>query len=117
MKEAYFKVIRWTKIFVTGSLDPAHKKYKFYCRICKSNVSIYSKGAKEIIRHYQSESHLRKDQLWRYTYLKKVDEVTGIETHQVRGKNGVILTPLELEKKAPIQTCPAGRHWRRVPLL
>ena len=101
MKEAYFKGILWTKTFVTGPLDPAHNQYKFYCRICKSNVSIRSKGAKEIVRHYQTESHLRKDQNWRYTHLKKVDAITGITTHQVRGKNGAILTPLELEKEKP----------------
>ena len=41
MKEAYFKGILWTKAFVTGPLDPAHNQYKFYCRLCKSNVSIY----------------------------------------------------------------------------
>ena len=102
MKEAYFKGISWTNTFVTGPLDPAHNQYKFYCRICKSNESIYSKGAREIVRHYQSESHLRKDQLWRYTYLKKVDPITGLETHQVREKDGVILTPLELEKEKPL---------------
>ena len=101
MKEAYFKGIRWTKIFVTGPLDPAHNQYIFYCRICKSNVSIYSKGAREIIRHYQSESHLRKDQLWRFTYLKNVNEITKVVTHQVRGRNGMLLTPLELEKEKP----------------
>ena len=54
------------------------------------------------IRYYQTESHLRKDQIWRYTHLKKVDTITGITTHQVRGKNGVILTPLELEKEKPL---------------
>ena len=102
MKEAYFKGIHWTKTFVTGPLDPAHNQFKFYSRLYKSNVSIFSKGAREIIRHYQSDSHLRKDQMWRYTHLKKVDPITGIETHQVRGKNGVILTPLELEKERPL---------------
>ena len=100
MKEAFSKGISWTKTFVTGPLDPAHNQFKFYFRICKSNMSIYSKGAREIVRHYQS--HLRKDQLWRYTYLKNVDPITGLETHQVRGKDGVILTPLELEKEKPL---------------
>ena len=118
MKEAYFKGIRWTKIFLTGPLDPAHNHYKFYCRICKSNVSIYSKGAREIIRHYQSESHLRKDQLWRFTYLKKVNEITKVVTHQVRGRNGLLLTPLEMEKEKPfLRKCLVGRHRGRVPLL
>ena len=98
MKEAYFKGIHWTKTFVTGPLDPLHNQYKFYCRICKTNVSIRSKGAREIVRHYQTETHLRKDQLWRYTHLSRKDSVTGLVTHQVRGRNGVLLTPLELEK-------------------
>ena len=61
MKEAYFKGITWTKTFVTGPSDPLHNQYKFYCRICKTNVSIRSKGAREIVRHYQTETHLRKD--------------------------------------------------------
>ena len=66
MKPAYFNGIQWTKVFVTGPLDPVHNKYKFYCQICKTNVSIFSKKAREIVRHYQTESHLRKDQRWRY---------------------------------------------------
>ena len=28
-------------------------------------------------------------------------EITGVETHQVRGRNGLLLTPLELEKEKP----------------
>ena len=50
MKPAYFKGIQWTRVLVTGKLDPVHNKYKFYCQICRSNVSIFSKGAREIIR-------------------------------------------------------------------
>ena len=102
MKEAYFMGILWTKVFVTGPLDPGHNQYKFYCKICKTYVSIYSKGARETVRHYQSESHLRKDQLWRYTHLSRKNEFTGVVIHQVRGRNGVVLTPLELEKEKPL---------------
>ena len=47
MELSYFKGIQWTKVFVTGPLDPVHNKHKFYCQICKTNVSIYSKGAFE----------------------------------------------------------------------
>ena len=61
MKPAYFKGIQWTRVFVTGPLDHVHNKHKLYYQICKTNVSIYSKGAREIIRHYQSEAHLRRD--------------------------------------------------------
>ena len=101
MKEAYFKGIRWTKTFVTGPLDPVHNQHKFYCQICKTNVSIYSKGAREIIRHYQGESHLRKDQRWRFEHLGVTDQITGITQNQVRGRDGYILTPLELEREKP----------------
>ena len=34
--------------------------------------------------------------------MKKKDRVTGREIHEVRGKNGQILTPLELEEEKPI---------------
>ena len=101
MKEAYFKGIQWTRTFVTGPLDPEHNKHKFYCQICKTNVSIFSKGAREIVRHYQCESHFRKDQRWRYEHLRKKDKVTGRVVHEVRGKKGQLLTPLELEREKP----------------
>ena len=100
MKEAYFKGIRWTKIFVTGPLDPAHNQYKCTAESVRA-TSQSTPRAREIIRHYQSDSHLRKDQLWRFTYLKKVNEITKVVTHQVRGRNGLLLTPLELEKEKP----------------
>ena len=88
--------------FVTGPLDPEHNRHKFYCQICKSNVSIFSKGAAEIIRHYQAESHLRKDQRWRFEHLRSVDKITGQLRHEVRGRDGHILTALELEEEKPL---------------
>ena len=81
MKESYFKGIKWTKTFVTRPLDPAHNRHKFYCQLCKANVSIKTKGAREIIRHYQGEVHLRKDQRWRFEHLSVTDKVTGITRH------------------------------------
>ena len=102
MKEAYFNGIKWTKTFVTGSLDPVHNKHKFYCQLSKANVSLKSKGAREIIRLFRYETHLRKDQRWKFEYLTKVNEVTGVTSHEVRGKDGHILTPLELEKEKPL---------------
>ena len=109
MKDAYFKGIQWTRTFVSGPVDPIHNKFKFYCMLCKTNVSIYSKGAREILRHYKKEGHLRKDQKWRYVHLQEVDSITGIATHQVRGKDGYVLTPLELEREKP--------HFIDVPLI
>ena len=99
MKDAYFKGIQWTRPFVSGPLDPLHNRYKFYCQICKTNISIYSKGARAILRHYKTQGHLRRDQRWRYEHLREIDATTGKVTHQVRGKDGYVLTPLQLEKE------------------
>ena len=118
MKPVYFKGIQWTKVFVTGPLDPIHNKHKLYCQICKTNVSIYSKGAREIIRHYQSESHLRRDQRWRYEQLGKYDKISGVTVHAVRGSDGHVLSALEFgEREAPFRLRPAFGHWTPVSLL
>ena len=99
IKEANFKRIQWTRTFVTGPLDPEHNKHKFYCQICQTNVSISTKGAREIVRHFQCESPFRKDQRWRFEHMRTKDKVTGQVVHEVRKKNGQVLTPLELERE------------------
>ena len=101
MKEAYFRGMEWTRTFVSGPVDPKWNKYKFYCQICKANISIYSKGAREILRHHSTEKHLRKDQRWRYEYLYKLDPCTNTRIPQVRGKDGKLLTPYELAIELP----------------
>ena len=62
---------------------------------------MYSKGAREIVRRFQAESHFRKDHRWRYEHLRKEDKVTGLLTYGNRGKDGQISTPLGLEKEKP----------------
>ena len=101
MKEAYFKGMEWTRTFISGPVDPKWNKYKFYCQICKANLSIYSKGAREILRHHSTEKHLPKDQRWRYEYLYKVDPVTKARYPQVRGKDGKFLSPYQLALELP----------------
>ena len=99
MKESYFKGMEWTKTFVSGPVDPRWNPYKFYCQICKGNISIYGRGAREILRHHQSERHLRKDQRWTYEHLSVEDPVTGTVRHHVRGRDGKLLTPYQLEQE------------------
>ena len=101
MKEAYFKGMEWTKTFVSGPVDPRWNPYKFYCQICKGNISIYGRGAREILRHHATERHLRKDQRWRYEHLSTEDPVTKMVKHHVRGKDGKLLTPYELQLELP----------------
>ena len=102
MKEAYFKGIRWSRTFVSGPLDPEHNKHKFFFQICKINVLIFSKGARDVVRYFQCKSHFREDQRWIFELLKKKkDKVTGRVVHEVKWKKGQILTPLELETEKP----------------
>ena len=96
IKEAYFRGMEWTRTFVAGPVDPKWTRYKFYCQICKANISIYSKEAREILWHHSTEKHLRKDQRWRYEYLYKIDPCTKARISQVRGRDGKLLTPFQL---------------------
>ena len=101
MKEAYFRGMEWTRTFVSGPVDPKWNKYNIYCQICKANISIYSKGARETLRHHSTEKHLRKDQRWRYEYLYKLDPCTNTRIPHVRGKDGKLLTPYVLAIELP----------------
>ena len=80
-------------------MDPRWNPYKFYCQICKGNVSIYGRGVKEILRHHSTERHLRKDQRWRYEHLAVEDPLTKVVHHQVRDGEGQLLTPNDLQKE------------------
>ena len=101
MKESYFKGMEWTKTFVSGPVDPRWNPYKFYCQICKGNISIYGRGAREILRHHATDRHLRKDQRWRYEFLSTEDPITKKVKHHVRGRDGKLLTPYELQLELP----------------
>ena len=53
------------------------------------------------MRHHATERHLRKDQRWRYEHLGVEDPVTHVDHHQVRGRDGKLLSPSELEAELP----------------
>ena len=101
MREEFFAKIGWTRSFISGPADPIHNPLMVWCHICKRNFSIRSKGTMEILRHHRSERHLRKDQRWRYEYLKSVDPVTKQVQHRVRGRNGRLLNKIELARELP----------------
>ena len=109
MREEYFKGMDWTRSFVSGPLDPEWNACKFYCQICKGNVSIYGRGPREILRHYAPEQHLKKDKRWLYEYLAIENPVTRIVRHHVRGKDGKVLTPRQIVDELP--------HFIDVPLV
>ena len=101
MRQEYFESMPWTLTFVSGSMGPKWNKHKIYCQIYKCNVSIRAKGPKEILRHYATESHLRKDQRWRYEYLTTGDPVTKRTRYHKRGRDGKVLTNYQVQLELP----------------
>ena len=101
MREEFFAKIGWTRSFISGPADPVHNPHMVCCHVCKKNFPIKTKGPFEILRHHWSERHLRRDQCWRYEHLRSVDPVTGKVQHRVRGRNGKLLTKIELAKELP----------------
>ena len=102
MREEFFAKIGWTRSFISGPADPIHNPCMVWCHICKKNFSIGTKETREILRHHRTEKHLRRDQRWRYeNHLKSTDPITLKTQHRVRGRNGKILTKLELAKELP----------------
>ena len=99
LREEMLDGMAWTRTFVSGPLDPKWNPYKFYCQICKGNISIYGRGAKEVLRHHSTEHHLRKDQRWRYEHLTVEDPVTKVIHHHVRDSKGQMLSPKDLRRE------------------
>ena len=81
--------IPWaTKIF-SGPKDPHENPYSAFCHICSANVSIKSKGYRDIIRHWLRERHFRKEQKYRdYHGMDILDErrqvLTGVRLENER---------------------------------
>ena len=106
MKEAYFKGMEWTITFVSDPVDPRWNPYKFYCQICKGNISIYGRGARELLRHHSTERHLKKYQMWRYEHWSTEDPVTKVVKQHVRGKDGNYFRPMSLNLNFPTLLMP-----------
>ena len=53
------------RFFVTGSTDASGKPSQFYCRICRKDVSVMTRGVHEILRYFQETKHFPLDQRFR----------------------------------------------------
>ena len=49
------------KISATGPLDADETPYKWWCRVCRTELSLMSRGPLELFSHYRSDSHLIKE--------------------------------------------------------
>ena len=49
------------KFFATGPLDRDSSPNKWWCRVCRVELSLRTKGALEVLSHYKTDSHLVKE--------------------------------------------------------
>ena len=48
------------KFFATGPIDREKTPYKWWCRVCRVELSLMSRGPLELLSHYKTETHLLK---------------------------------------------------------
>ena len=84
-----FATSELAQIFVTGPTDASTKLSEFYCRLCRKDVSVFTHGSSEVLRHFQGIRHFARDQR------------LGLETPgwRVLGFDGKPLTEDELERQ------------------
>ena len=50
------------KLFATGPIDHRQKTpYKWWCRVCRVELSLMSRGVLELLSHFKTDSHLIKE--------------------------------------------------------
>ena len=81
--------------------EPRSKISKKTRRTPQRIKTIETMGTMEISRHHRTEKHLRRDQRCVYEHLKSTDHITGKVQHQVRGRNGKLLSKILLAKEIP----------------
>ena len=80
------------KFSATGPIDRNKNPHKWWCRVCKVELSLMSRGSLELLSHYKSESHLIKEHRIRMEipgmalYDKDGVEILGISLNEARKK-------------------------------
>ena len=78
------------KFAATGPLDASKTPYKWWCRVCRTELSLMSRGPLEIVSHYRSDTHLIREHRIRMEipgmplFDKDEKEILGIELQNAR---------------------------------
>ena len=86
------------KFSATRPLVANKTPYKWWCRVCCTELSLMSRGPFELISHYRSDSHLIKEQRMRM-------EIPGMPLFDKNGKE-ILGIALQDAKKAEKDTHP-----------
>ena len=97
------------RLFATGPRNMDHNRHKFYCRLCKRNFSLKTKGIGEVKKHFRSRKHFTADQQYRLqnflpVYGKDCKEITGSSLEHLRASSSssASLNPPSLDAKRPL---------------
>ena len=85
------------KFSATGPLDADKTLYKWWCRVCRTELTLMSRGPLELISHYRTDSHLIKEHRIRM-------EVPGTPLFDKEGKEIQGVALLEAKKWPKIPT-------------
>ena len=86
------------KFSATGPIDKDKNPHKWWCRVCKVELSLMSRGSLELLSHYKSESHLIKEHRIRM-------EIPGMALYDKDGVE-ILGIPLSEAKKKATDTYP-----------
>ena len=49
------------KFFATGPMERSKTPYKWWCRVCRVELSLMSRGVLELLSHFKTDAHLVKE--------------------------------------------------------
>ena len=90
LTEAMFRKHPVLKFFATGPIDREKTPYKWWCRVCRVELSLMSRGSLELLSHYKTETHLLKEHRIRMEtpglplYDKEEVELQGIALQEAK---------------------------------
>ena len=90
--EEMLELAPFAKVFATGPDDPLNNRYSFYCMLCKSNISMRTRGLYQMKRLFQRVWHFRADQRLR----------EKVCPGKIRGRDGRVLYGSRLEAEREV---------------
>ena len=85
------------KFSATGPLDKDKTPFKWWCRVCRVELSLMSRGSFELISHYRSDSHLIREHRIRMEipgmplFDRDEKELLGVALQDAKRKQKIII--------------------------
>ena len=89
------------KFSATGPIDREKTPHKWWCRVCKLELSSMSRGVLEVLAHYKTDSHLVREHRIRM-------DTTGMPLYD---KNGHELQPFQKLRRSPKKPTLLSHNW------